>query len=324
MVKRVWIGLALATLPLLLAPHGAVRAQDFPSRVVKLIVPYGPGTTTDAITRILGERLARLWGQPVVVENVTGAGGVVGTQALLRSAPDGYTLAMIASNYAINPAVYPNLPYDPIKDITPVVHVTSNDFVLAVHPEVPAKTLPELIELARKSPGALNFGSGGNGSSPHLAMEKLSYAAGVKMTHIPYRAMGGALTDLLAGRLTLIATSLTTLLPHINAGKLRAIAVTGSTRNKALPDVPRIAEFVPGYEVKNWNGVVAPAGTSLAVVAKLERDIAGVFREPEFRKAIEAQAVEIELLGSSNFAERIASEIASWKAVVSASGARAE
>ncbi|RYY65995.1 MAG: tripartite tricarboxylate transporter substrate binding protein, partial [Comamonadaceae bacterium] len=231
----------LAAAPLFMAMTRPATAQAFPTRPVKLIVPYGAGTVSDASARLMAERLAELWGTGVVVENLTGAGGVVGAQAIAKAAPDGYTLGMLASNHAMNAALYSNLPYDPVKDFKPLLHTTYNQFAFCVNPAVPAQNLRELLALARARPGYVTYSSSGNGGSPHLAMAKLAYMAGVQLTHVPYKTNGAAVTDLLSGQVMLMATSISVLAPHVKAGKLRALAVSGSARSPMLPDTPTAA-----------------------------------------------------------------------------------
>lgn len=300
-------------------------AQSYPSRGVRFIVPYGPGTTTDLVTRMLATRLGEHWKQPTVVENLVGAGGVIGTQALARSAPDGYTLGMIASNYAISAAVYPKLPYDPIHDFLPVVHVTFNHFVFVVNPAFQANTVAELVALAKKQPGKIDFASSGNGGSPHLAVEMFAHMAGIKLSHIPYRSTGQAITDVVSGQVPMMATSISTLLPHIRTGRLRALAVSGDHRSPLLPDVPTMSEAgVEGYVMKNWNGILAPAGVPAPVVDRLRTDIESIVTSVPFEEQLAKQAAEVEILDGATFGRRIDEEIALWRRVVKESGARVE
>lgn len=297
------------------------RAQSFPDRPVRLICPYGAGTVSDRLSRALGQQLNAAWGQPVVVENVTGAGGVIGIQALAKSPPDGHAIAMIASNFAMNPAVYPRLSYDTFNDFKPVVHLTFNHFAFVVHPSFPARTLEEFIALARAKPGTIDFASSGTGGSPHLAIELLAYLAKIKLTHIPYKSNGQAVTDVLGGTVPMMATSVSTLLPHIRQGKLRALAVTGSKRSPLLPDVPTAAEAgVPGYEMKNWNGIIVSSGVSDALVGRLQKDITGIFERADFKAQVDAMGAEVELLGPADFGRRLRDEVAMWQRVVKESG----
>lgn len=297
------------------------RAQSFPDRPVRLICPYGAGTVSDRLSRALGQQLNAAWGQPVVVENVTGAGGVIGIQALAKSPPDGHAIAMIASNFAMNPAVYPRLSYDTFNDFKPVVHLTFNHFAFVVHPSFPARTLEEFIALARAKPGTIDFASSGTGGSPHLAVELLAYLAKIKLTHIPYKSNGQAVTDVLGGTVPMMATSVSTLLPHIRQGKLRALAVTGGKRSPLLPDVPTAGEAgVPGYEMKNWNGIIVSSGVSDALVGRLQKDITGIFERADFKAQVDAMGAEVELLGPADFGRRLRDEVAMWQRVVKESG----
>ena len=299
------------------------RAQSFPERPVRMICPYGTGTVSDRLSRALGQQLNVAWGQPVVVENVTGAGGVIGIQALAKSPPDGHTIAMIASNFAMNPAVYPKLSYDTFNDFKPVVHLTFNHFAFVVHPSFPARTLEEFIALAKARPGAIDFASSGTGGSPHLAVELLAYLAKIKLTHIPYKSNGQAVTDVLGGTVPMMATSVSTLLPHIRQGKLRALAVTGSKRSPLLPEVPAAAEAgVPGYEMKNWNGIIASSGVPDALIGRLQKDITEIFERADFKAQVDAMGAEVELLGPGDFGRRLRDEVAMWQRVVKESGTK--
>lgn len=312
---------ALITLALL----GSASAQNFPTKPVKLIVPYGPGTASDFTARATAERLSKIWNRGVVVENITGAGGVVGTQAIVNAAPDGHTIGLLASNHPMNVALYPKLPYDPVKDLRPLAHVSFNQFVFCVHPDVPVKTLKDFIALAKAKPGTINYASSGNGGSPHLASAKLAYMAGIELVHIPYRSNGGAITDLVGSRVEMMGTSISAMISFIKSGQLKPLAVSGDKRSPLLPDVPTVAEAgVPGYTMKNWNGFVAPAGTPDAIAHKIERDIFSVFQDKTFVDHLVAQGSEIELLDSDKFKSRINQEIISWKEIVRATGAKVD
>ncbi len=314
--------LAGASFPLLLGP-GLAATQSYPARQIRFIVPYGPGTVSDASARLLADKLKERWGQSLVVENLTGAGGVVGTQAIARGAPDGYTLGMLASNHAINAAVYPNLPYDPVADFKPIVHVTFNQFAFCVNSEVPANTLQEFIALAKRQPGKLNYGSSGNGGSPHLAVAKFAYMAGIDLMHIPYRSNGAAVTDLIAGSVALVSTSISALLPHVKNGRLKALAVSGDRRSPLMPEVPTVAEAgVPGYSMKNWNGIVAPAGLSRELVSQIQGDVVAILKDKSVQERVATLGAELDVLPSDAFERRLREEIVSWKDVVKAAGVK--
>jgi len=307
----------------LLAQTRAGAQQAYPTRPVKLIVPYGVGTVSDSTARLLAEKLSTVWGQGVVVENLTGAGGVVGTQTIVKSAPDGYTLGMLASNHAMNAAIYSRLPYDAVKDFTPVLHVSFNQFAFCVNSDVPATTLKDFIALAKAKPRQINYGSSGNGGSPHLAVARMAYMAGIEIVHIPYRSNGAAVTDLISGEVALMATSISALLPHVKSGRLRALAVSGDQRSPLLPDVPTVAEAgVPGYSMKNWNGIVAPAGLSASLSSKLQADLRAILEDRSVLEQFNAQGVELEILDSNAFGQRLREEIGIWKEVVEATGAK--
>lgn len=292
-------------------------AQEFPVRPVKIIVPYGPGTVSDLTARLLAERLSELWKQGVVVDNQTGAGGAIGTNAIARSTPDGYTLGMLASNHAMNAALYSNLSYDAVKDFKLLVHTTFNQFAFCVNPGLPAQNLRQLIDLARERPGYLTYGSSGNGGSPHLAMAKLAHMAGVQLTHIPYKSNGAGVTDLLSGQIMMMSTSISVLAPHVKAGKLRALAVSGQTRSPLLPDVPTVAEAgVAGYEMTNWNGLVGPASMSDAIASKIQNDVLSILKDIRTQERVAALGAELAPLESVAFEKKLQAEILSWTEVV--------
>ncbi len=312
----------VSALPLVLLGSGAT-AQAYPAKLVKVIVPYGPGTVSDATARLMAERLSEYWGVAVVVENQTGAGGVLGTQAIARAVPDGYTLGMLSSNHAINAALYPNLPYDPVKDFKPILHTTFNQFAFCVNPALPVQTLQELLALAKARPGEIAYSSSGNGGSPHLAVAKLAYMANVQLTHVPYKTNGAGVIDLISGQVALMATSVSVLAPHVKAGKLRALAVSGDSRSSLLPNVPTVNEAgVPGYSMVNWNGFVGPAGLSSAIVSKLQSDMTAVLKEQRSSDRIAAMGAEIEILASDDFERKLRTEIGLWTRIVKAAGVK--
>lgn len=305
----------LGGLPLAMALPS--RAQEYPVRPVKIIVPYGPGTVSDLTARLLAERLSELWKQGVVVDNQTGAGGAIGTNAIARSIPDGYTLGMLASNHAMNAALYSNLSYDAVKDFKLLVHTTFNQFAFCVNPGLPVQSLRQLIDLAKERPGYVTYGSSGNGGSPHLAMAKLAYMAGVQLTHIPYKSNGAGVTDLLSGQIMMMSTSISVLAPHVKAGKLRALAVSGQTRSPLLPDVPTVAEAgIAGYEMTNWNGLVGPASMSDAIASKIQNDVLSILKDIRTQERVAALGAELASLESVAFEKKLQAEILSWTEVV--------
>jgi len=272
----------------------AAPAQIYPSKPIRLIVPFAAGGGNDNVARLVGKRLADSLGQPVVVDNRPGAGGVVGAELAAKSAPDGYTLFLGGvGSHAINPNLNEKLPYDPIRDFAPVELLAQAPLILVVHPSVPARDVAEFIAYARAHPGRLNFASNGNGSSSQLAAVMFDSMAGVDMVHVPYKGLSPALTDLLSGQVQLMFSSVVAILPHIKAGKLRALAVTGATRLASMPDLPTIAESgLPGYEASSWYGILAPAGTPREIVAKLNAELSKALEQPEVRASLIAEGAE--------------------------------
>jgi tripartite-type tricarboxylate transporter receptor subunit TctC len=288
-----WRLLCAAALCALVSVAGHAAA-DYPDRPLRFIVPFAPGGGNDTVARLVGQRLTAILGQPVVVDNRAGAGGIVGAELAAKAAPDGYTLFLGGvGSHAINPNLHEHLSYDPIRDFAPVSLLASAPMVLVVHPSVKATSVAELIALARANPGKLNYASNGNGSSSHLAAVMFDSMAGVDMVHIPYKGLSPALTDLLAGQVQVMFSSVVAILPHIQAGKLRALAVSGNRRLSLLPDLPTIAEAgVPGYQASSWYGILAPAGTPKDVVAKLNAAILRVLAEPDVKKAFASEGAD--------------------------------
>jgi tripartite-type tricarboxylate transporter receptor subunit TctC len=284
---------ALLASALLLAA-GVAAAQAYPTKPVKLVVTYPPGGTVDAVARIIAPRLAQRLGQPVVVDNRGGAGGVIGGDLVAKSPADGYTLMLDASNHAQNPALRSKMPFDTLRDFAPVSLLVKVPNILLVHPSYPVRTVPELIAKAKAAPGEVNYASSGNGSSPHLAAALFDSMAHTRMTHVAYKGGGPALTDVMAGQVPVFFASLGSSLPYIQSGKLRPVAVAGRTRSAVLPDVPTIAESgLPGYEMYEWNAVFAPAGTPAAVIDKLSAAFAAVLKEPEIHARLAGLGAEV-------------------------------
>jgi tripartite-type tricarboxylate transporter receptor subunit TctC len=284
--------LAVASFALLVTAYA--HAAEYPAKPITLIVPFAPGGGNDTVARTIAQRISVTLGQQVVVDNRAGAGGVVGAEAAARAAPDGYTLFLGGvGSHAINPSLQKSLPYDPVKDFAPVSLIASAPLVLVVHPSLPVKSVQELIALASAKPGELNYASNGNGSSSQLAAVMFESMTGTKMVHVPYKGLSPALTDLLTGRVQLMFSSVVAILPHIQAGKLRAIAVSGARRLSMLPDVPTIAEAgVAGYQSSSWYGILAPAGTPRDVLLKLNGVIVSAVQQPEVRKALANEGAE--------------------------------
>lgn len=302
---------------------GLARAQTYPARPIRLVVPFTPGGSSDILARAIGQELARAWGQPVVIENVPGAGGSLGADRVAKAAPDGYTLLMgHTGTLAVNPTLYPKLPYDAQRAFAPVAWVARVPNVLVVHASVPAKTLRELVALAKAKPGQLAYGSGGNGSAAHTTMEFLKLQAGMSLLHIPYRGTAPSVNDLLAGQVQALFTGAPALLPHIQGGRIRALAVSSPRRLPLLPDVPTVAESgVPGthgFEADQWYGLVAPAGTPADVVAKLNQEVNRSLAAADVRTRLAAEGAEPTPATPQAFGAMIAADTRRWERVIRA------
>ena len=321
---RLAVGALLAFSALAAAPMAG--AQAYPAKPIRIVVPFPPGGATDILARAVAQKLTDAWGQAVVVDNRPGAGGNIGSEIVAKAAPDGYTLEMgTVGTHAINASLYAKMPYDHVKDFAPVILVAGVPNVLVVNPSLPVSSVQELIAYAKANPGKLNFASSGNGTSIHLAGELFKVMAGVQMTHIPYKGSAPALQDLIGGQVQLMFDNLPPSLPHIKAGKLRALAVTSATRSSALPDTPTIAESgLPGFEASSWFGVLAPAGTPPAIIAKLNAEIAAWLASPEAKEKMLALGANIGGGSPEDFARHIAAETAKWQKVVKASGAKVD
>jgi tripartite-type tricarboxylate transporter receptor subunit TctC len=315
---------AIASLTALLALPAA--AQQYPSKPIVLVVPFAPGGTSELISRLVAQKLSERLGQQVVVENRPGAAGNIAMEQVARAAPDGYTLILgHIGTLAVNPAMFPKLPYDAVKDFAPVSLIAAVPNIVTVNPAVPAKTLKEFLDLARAKPGSINYGSAGNGSAGHLAMEYLKRIAKVDMVHVPYKGTGPMLTDLLAGQTQATFTGSSPLIPHINTGKLRALAVGSAKRIPSLPDVPTVAESgFAGFETAQWYGIIAPAKTPPAVIQKLSAEIAQVMKLPDVVARLSGDGTV--MIGSTpkEFAAYIDKEMKRWGEVVRAANIKAE
>jgi len=278
----------------MLAVAGTAGAQSFPSKGLRIVVPFAPGGSTDIVARLIADRLAPALGQPVVVENRAGAGGNIGADAVAKSAPDGHTLLMATTGVmAINNALYKSMPYDAATDLVPVIYAASITNVLSVPVDLPAKSVTELVALAKAQPGRLSFASSGAGSSTHLSGELFKSLAGLDLIHVPFKGSGQALIDVVAGRVTMIFDNMPSALPHIKGGKLRALGVTGSKRSGALPEAPTIAEAgVAGYESLSWSGIAVAAGTPREIVARLNREVGAVLARDDMRQKLAEQGAE--------------------------------
>jgi len=317
MTRSIWKGAALwAALGLALAA-ASVRADDYPSRPIRLIVPYAPGGGADAVGRIVAKRVGETIGQPIVVENRGGAGSIIGTEMVAKADGDGYTLLLGQSGpISINPAVYKELPYDPVKDFAPITMTTAYPYILVVNAKLPVKTLRDFVALVRSKPGELNYGTTGVGAANHLVTELFSSRAGLKMTHIPYRGTALAVADLLAGQVTMVFADPVSALAHIEAGTLRALAVTSRERSPVAPNVPTVAEEgFADFDAIGWHGVLAPAKTPPALIGKLSDQIIAALHDAATKALLEAQAMQTVGNTPDEFAAFIKSDIAIWKAV---------
>lgn len=298
--------------------------QTYPSKPVRIIVPYTPGGASDAVTRVIAEKLSQIWSVAVVVENRGGAGGTIGTEAAARAVPDGYTLMMATvGTHGINPSLYRNLPYDAMADFEPICLVASTLSVLVVHPSVPVNSVAELIVYARKNPGQLNFGSSGNGTSHHLAGAMFNSLAGVKTTHVPYKGTAEMITDLLGGRIQMAFDPIVSIQRHVKAGSVRALAVTSPQRSPSLPELPTLAESgAPGYDVRSWYGVLAPAKTPRAIIETINAALIRAITAPEVAEKLIAIGAPPVGGTPEDLAAHIKRELSKWAVVVKESGAQ--
>jgi tripartite-type tricarboxylate transporter receptor subunit TctC len=319
------LSLAALAAALLPGPVSAQAADAWPSRPIRFILPFPPGGGTDILGRIIAERLTASFGQPVVTENRGGAGGNLGAEAAARSAPDGYTIILVAPSLAISTSLYSKLSYDAVKDFAPVSLVATVPNVMVTHPSVPANTLAEFIRLAKTKPGQMNFGSGGSGTSNHLAGELFNIVAGVKLVHVPYKGVNLAMNDVLSGQIHLVVIGVPAAAPHIKAGKLRALALVAPQRAAALPEVPTVAEAgLPNFEVTTWYGILAPAGTPRTIVTRLNAELVKTMHAPELKERLAAMATDPATSTPEEFADYIKREIVKWGEVVRQAGLKAD
>jgi len=321
-MRRVLPGILIALNAL--AVSGA--EPDYPSKPIRVVVTFPPGGPTDVVARIIGQRFTDKWGHTVVIDNRGGGGGIVGTEIVARAAPDGYNLLIgTAGGMSINPALHPKLSYDPFKDFAPVSMLVINPQILVVHPAVPANTVKDLVALAKNKPGQLNFGSSGTGTATHLGLELFKIATGINVVHVPYKGGAPALTDLIAGQIQLLFISIPSVMPHVKAGKLKAIAVSSAKRSLSAPDVPTVAESgYPGFEYVNWNALFAPAATPQAIVRKLNTEVVSILTEPKIVQQLLSQGAEPSTNTPAELATYMRADHARWTKVIRSARIKAE
>ncbi len=316
--RRAWFCIAT-----LIAASAA--AQEYPVRPIRTVVPFAPGGAVDIVARIVAQRLGTNLGQTVVIDNRAGAGGTIGTDIVAKARPDGYTLLIGSMGVAVNAVLYPKLPYDTLKDLTPVTMLAEQPNVIVVHPSVPAASLRDLIALARAKPGQISYASGGIGSNSHFATVLFLMAAKIDMLHVPYKGLGPAVTELVGGQVQMAVSNVSTALPHIKAGKLRLLAVTTKKRFPLLPDAPTADESgVPGHESSGWYGLWAPAATPAPIVAKLNTQVTQILNSASMKEQLGAQGLDAIPTAPEAFSRRLRMEIDQWGKVVRATGAKPE
>jgi len=304
---------------------GAASAQTYPTKPVRLVVPFLAGGSTDIVGRTVAQKLSEMWGQQAFVDNRPGGGTTIGTEMVAKAAPDGYTLLVTPAPFTINPSLLTKLPYDALTDFTPITLINTTPLVMVVNPGVPAKNVKELIALAKAKPGKLNFGSSGTGGSNHLAGELFDAMAGVKMVHIPYKGNAGALTDIVGGHLDVVYNGITSAVALIRGGKLRALAVTSLQRSAALPDVPTLDESgLKGFEAVAWNGLSAPAKTPRDVIMKINADVIKIVNSPELKERLKADGSDPVGNSPEQYAAFLRNEIAKWAKVIKFAGVKPE
>jgi len=310
---------------LCLCVWSAGMAQEYPTKPIRLIAPFAPGGPTDLFARLMGAKLGERLGQPVVVENRPGAGGSVGAEVAAKAAPDGYTIVLVSSSFAVNATLYPKLPFDPLKDFAPVTLLASAPYLLAVHAGIKASSVRELIALAKAHPGKLNYGSGGSGSGPHIVAELFKSAAGLDIVHIPYKGTGPLTTALVAGDVQLAFGNMFALMPHVKSARVRPMAVTGAARSPALSEVPTVAESgLPGFEATGVHGLLAPAGTPRRIIDKLNGECVAILRSPEVRAQLASEGAEAIGNTPEQYAAHLANEVQKWGKLIRERGIRAE
>lgn len=303
----------------------AAGAQPYPSRPIRVVVPFAPGGAVDLVARTLAPKLNEALGQPVIVDNRSGAGGTIGTDIVAKARPDGHTLLAASMGVAVNAVLYPKLPYDTLKDLAPVTLLGEQPNILVVHPGVPARSLNDLLALARAKPGQISYASGGVGSNTHLVTVLFARMAKVELLHVPYKGLGPAIADLVGGQVQLAVSNVSTAVPHVKSGRLRLLAVTTAKRFPLFPDTPTVAEAgVPGYESSGWYGLWATAGAPRSVLERLNQEVTGILGTPALREQFESQGLQPIPTSPETFGRRLREEINKWGPVVKASGAKPE
>ena len=309
----------------IIVPDTVLAQQKFPMKPVTIIVPYPPGGSNDTFARELGKKLSDAWKLPVIIDNRPGAGGNIGAAVVSRAAPDGYTLCLLSSSFTTNAAIQPNLPFDPVTGFTPVAMVAKGPMILTVANQVPAKTTLELFALARKEPGKLNYGSSGQGSTNHFASELLMQAAKIKMTHVPYKGMAPAVTDVIGGHVDVLIASAPSIYQHVKAGKVRGLGVTSKGPSVVVPDLKPVADMgAPGYSFELWWGILAPPKTPPEVIAQINADVNRILATAEMKEVFLREGAEPVMLSPTQFASTIKSEIDGWKKVAKEANIKAE
>ena len=321
LLRRQFLHLAAGAAALPALPHIA-WAQAYPTRPVRIIVPFPAGQASDTIARLMGQSLSERLGQPFVIENRTGAGGNIGTESVVRATPDGYTLLLVGVSNAMNATLYKKLNFNFIREIAPVASIGGTSYVMVINPSVPAKTVPEFIAYAKANPGKINMGSSGSGSVSHVFGERFKIMTGINLVHIPYR--GGYVPDLLSGQVQVVFGTIASSIQYIRGGMLRALAVTTATRSDVLPDIPTLAEFVPGYEASQWYGVGAPKDTPAEVIDKLNNEINAVAADPIIKARLAGLGVDPMSMTSAAFGKLIADETEKWGNVIQAINIKAD
>lgn len=300
-------------------------AQTYPTRPIRLIVSFAPGGGVDLVARLVGQKLSEAWGQQVVIDNRPGAGGNLSAELAAKAPPDGYTLYLCSASLVVNASLYRDLPYDPIKDFAPITQIVAVQNVLVAHPSLPAKNIKELIALARRAPGQINYASTGSGSSGHLTMEMFRSMAGIELVHVPYKVIGQTTADLLSGQISLWFPTMPSVLPHIKAGKIIALAVAGAKRSAALPGVPTVAESgLRGFEASTWYPVLAPAATPQPVIDKLNAQLVAILKSADVQDRLAGQGMEPIGSTPAQLADHIKTELVKWGKVVKISGAKVD